>query len=116
MYGCCYRNSSSLTEIKKHKPDITNKELIKSELNIGKDIIGTMINTLILAHTGGSLSTLLIFIGFEKSFNEIISLDSIATEIIRAISGSTGLLFAIPLTIGVFILINKERKYHEKNN
>ena len=78
--------------------------------------MGTMINTLILAHTGGSLSTLLIFIGFEKLFNEIISLDSIAAEIIRAISGSMGLLFAIPLTIGVFILINKERKYHEKNN
>lgn len=107
--------TSSLTEIKKHHPKIHDKELIKSGFNIGKDIMGTMVNTLILAYTGGSLSTILLFIGFEKSFNQIVNLDSIATEIIRAIAGSMGLLFAIPVTIFAFVLLNKKGgKIHEK--
>lgn len=109
--------TSSLMEIKKHNPKISNKEIIISGFNIGKDIMGTMVNTLILAYTGGSLSTILIFTGFEKSLSEVINLDSIATEIIRAISGSMGLLFSIPITIIAFIYITKDRKgYNEKNN
>lgn len=105
--------TSSLTEIKHHNKLITDKELIKSGLNIGKDIMGTMVNTLILAYTGSSLSTILIFQGFEKQLSEIINLDSITTEIIRAISGSMGLLFSIPITILAFIIIN--RGNNEKN-
>ena len=109
--------ASSLEEIKGQNKKISDKELIKSGFNIGKDIMGTMVNTLVLAYTGSSLATLLIFSGLNKSFTEIINLDSIATEIIRALSGSIGLLFAIPFTIFTFVLLNKERKYkHEKNN
>lgn len=102
--------TSSLTEIKHHNPKIKEKELIKSGFNIGKDIMGTMVNTLILAYTGGSLSMILLFVGFEKSLYEIVNLDSMATEIIRAISGSMGLLFAIPITIFAFIIIEKKGK------
>lgn len=107
--------TSSLYEIKEHKPKISNDELAKSGFNIGKDIMGTMVNTLILAYTGGSLSTILVFVGFEKNFSEIINLESISTEIIRAISGSMGLLFAIPITIYAFIYINKRGLNNEKN-
>ena len=102
--------ASSLTELKKQNPNIQNKELISSGFNIGKDIMGTMVNTLVLAYTGSSLAILLLFIGFEKSFNEIINLDSISSELIRAISGSIGLLFAIPITIFAFVFLNKEEK------
>ena len=98
---------SALTEIKENQPAISDKGLIKSGFNIGKDIMGTMVNTLILAYTGGSLATLLIFIGFGKSFTEIINLESISTEILRAITGSLGLLFAIPITILAYVMIEK---------
>ena len=101
--------TSSLIEIKNHQPNVTEKELIKSGFNIGKDIMGTMVNTLILAYTGGSLSTILIFTGFNKSFTEIINLDSITIEIIRAITGSMGLLCAIPCTVFIFIFINRKK-------
>ena len=47
--------ASSLTEIKLHHPKILKKDLIKSGFNIGKDIMGTMVNTLVLAYTGSSL-------------------------------------------------------------
>lgn len=106
--------TSSLLEIKKHHPKIKERELVKSGLNIGKDIMGTMVNTLILAYTGGSLSTIILFIGFEKTFNEIINLDSIATEIIRAISGSMGLLFSIPITVFAFVVLTRKGDKIEK--
>ncbi|MFI3261088.1 MAG: YibE/F family protein [bacterium] len=102
--------TSSLIEIKEHKNKIKEKDLIKSGFNIGKDILGTMVNTLILAYVGGSLTTLLLFVGFEKSFNQIINLDSISAEIIRSISGSVGLLFTIPLTIFTFVLLDRKEK------
>ncbi len=101
--------SSALTELRDNVPDISSKELMRSGFNIGKDIMGSMVNTLILAYTGSALASILIFVGFEKGFNEIINLESISTEIIRAITGSLGLLFAIPLTIFAFILLNRKK-------
>lgn len=99
--------ASSMTEIQKEKPTITMRQLFKAGMNIGKDIMGTMTNTLILAYTGSTLSTMLIFVGFKKSPTEIFNLDSVATEIVRAIAGSTGLLFAIPFTALAYIVISK---------
>jgi uncharacterized membrane protein len=90
--------ASSMTEIEKAKPDITSRELIKSGMNIGKDIMGTMSNTLILAYTGGSLHLMLLLMAYNVPFMEIINQDIIATEVVRAISGSIGLILSIPLT------------------
>ncbi len=107
--------TSSLFEIKAHKPNIEDKDLMKSGFNIGKDIMGTMVNTLILAYTGTSLPTILLFVGFEKNFIEIINLESISIEILRAMSGSIGLLLTIPITILIFIAISKMKVKNEKN-
>ncbi|MCL1881800.1 MAG: YibE/F family protein [Oscillospiraceae bacterium] len=101
--------SSSMTEIKAHNPSIEKKDLINSGFNIGKDIMGSMVNTLVLAYTGSALATIMIFMGFEMRFSEIINLESISTEIVRAIAGSLGLIFAIPITIFAFILLDKSK-------
>ncbi|MCL2563899.1 MAG: YibE/F family protein [Oscillospiraceae bacterium] len=109
--------ASPLAEIKARNPEVTNKELIESGLNIGKDIMGSMVNTLVLAYTGGALATILIFIGFEAGFNEILNLESISTEIVRALAGSIGLLFAMPFTIAAFIFLSgKGVRGDEKTN
>jgi uncharacterized membrane protein len=105
--------SSALTEIEKENPKIKINELFNHGMTIGRDIMGTMANTLILAYTGSTLSMLLIFVGFQKTLNEIINLDSVATEILRAIAGSIGLIFAIPITTIAYIFItnfNKKEK------
>lgn len=93
--------SSALFEINQVNNKITKKEMIKSGMNIGKDMMGSMSNTLILAYVGTTLHLIILFIVYQIKFVEIINLDSIATEIIRAISGSIGLILTIPFTVFV---------------
>lgn len=90
--------ASALYELKTEKPDITVKGLIKSGMNIGKDMIGTMTNTLILAYTGGALITILIFAVGDLDIYEVLNKEIIIEEILRAIAGSIGLIYTIPLT------------------
>lgn len=91
--------ASALYELKEVNPNITKKEMIVSGMNIGKDIMGSMSNTLILAYVGTTLHLMILFIVYKIRFTEIINLDSIATEIIRAMAGSIGLIITIPVTV-----------------
>lgn len=93
--------SSSMWELKQQNPEMTSKELISSGLNIGKDILASMSNTLILAYVGTSLPLIILFIVYNVYFVEIINLDSVASEIVRAMSGSIGLIVCIPLTVSI---------------
>ena len=63
-----------------------------------RDVMGTMTNTLILAYTGSSIPLLLLFMAYETSMIKILNLDVIATEVVRSLTGSIGLVVAIPFT------------------
>jgi len=91
--------SSSMFEIVKADPTIKKNDLISAGMNIGRDIIGTMSNTLILVYIGSSLPLMLLFMAYDISFIELINKDIIASEIIRALSGSIGLIMAIPVSV-----------------
>lgn len=99
--------ASAMYEMKALNPEISSNKLIFSGLNIGKDIMGTMSNTLILAYTGSSVPLMLLFMAYETPLIKIINLDMIATEIVRALSGSIGLIIAIPITAATTGLILK---------
>ena len=90
--------ASSVHEIYKAKPSSTLKELFMGGMNVGKDIMGTMSNTLILAYTGGSLPLLFMYAAYNIPFLKIINLELITTEIIRSVVGSIGLIMSVPLT------------------
>ncbi|MGL4672519.1 YibE/F family protein [Cetobacterium sp.] len=92
--------SSALTELKTVASDITKKEIFDSGMRIGADIIGTMVNTLILAYIGsGILSTLFIYLQKEQfPLIRILNFESIAADIVRAFAGSIGILVAVPIT------------------
>ncbi len=103
--------SSALYELKSEKEDITTKGLIKSGMNIGKDMIGTMTNTLILAYTGGALITILIFSVGDLDIYEALNKEIIIEEILRSIAGSIGLVFTIPITTLISsLLMGKSKK------
>ena len=101
--------ASSMWEIETLYPEITTKQLIKSGMNIGKDIMGVMSNTLILAYVGSSLSLIMVFFSFKLSFLEIVNLDIIATEIIRSIAGSIGLVLSIPITVLITAILRLKK-------
>ncbi len=104
--------ASSMNEIETVKPDIKTKELIKSGLNVGRDVMGTMSNTLILAYAGASMPLLLLFMAHEIPVHEFLNWDMISSEIVRSLAGSIGLVLTIPLTAVVTAFF---REKNEKN-
>ena len=90
--------ASSLWEIKEKAGTIKFETLFRSGLNIGRDIMGSMANTLILAYIGSSLSVVLILSVYTNSLLELLNREMIVVEILQALAGSFGILFAIPLT------------------
>ena len=90
--------SSSLYEVHRHAPDISFRDLFKSGLNIGRDVMGTMANTLVLAYIGSSLCSILLRVSFSSSMLMMLNTESICVELLQAILGSLGILLTIPLT------------------
>lgn len=105
--------ASSMNEVTTHNPSIAIRDLMASGLNVGRDVMGTMTNTLILAYTGSSMSILLVFFAYKTSVMEIMNLDVIATEIVRSISGSIGIILSVPctaLTVSILEKIKRNKK------
>ncbi|PZM80500.1 MAG: YibE/F family protein [Candidatus Melainabacteria bacterium] len=88
--------SSTVTEVARTAANPTFKLLYNAGMNVGRDIMGTMTNTLVLAYAGGALPLLLL--ARQMPSVKLINLDLFATEIASALSGSLGLVFTIPLT------------------
>ena len=101
--------ASSLDEIKNKTKDISWKELFKSGMNIGKDVIGTMTNTLILAYVGGALTLILLFLACNMGMTEILNKETISEEIISALAGSMGVVFTVPITAILYAVLNRRK-------
>lgn len=92
---------ASLYEIKTLNPEISAKELFRSGMNIGKDMIGTMTNTLILAFTGGSIATLVVLISYGVQFNQLMSSNYIALEVAKGLAGSAAVVLTVPISAAI---------------
>jgi uncharacterized membrane protein len=90
--------ASAISEVKRANPDMKTTELIAAGMNVGRDIMGTMANTLILAYTGGALPFMLLFMVYEMEPLRIVNWELIVTEIIRALVGSIALIISVPIT------------------
>jgi uncharacterized membrane protein len=90
--------AASMDEIKNKKPEICPKELIKSGFIIGRQVIGTMSTTLLLAYSGGYLTLLMIFKVKEPSLMRMLNMKIVAAEIMRTLVGSIGLIMVAPIT------------------
>ena len=90
--------ASAMNELAENMEVRSFKTMLKSGFNIGQDAIGTMTNTLILAYIGSSLSVVLLLMVNYKDVLLLFNLEMIVFEIIQAIIGSMGILFAIPIT------------------
>ncbi len=104
--------ASAVREISEAGKHLSKKEIFARSLRVGKDHMGASINTLALAYTGASLPLLLLFSMSVAPWEVIVSREVFATEVVRTVGGSFGLLFAMPLTtlFAVFFLKKKEQK------
>ena len=100
--------SSTINEIHETDSTLPVKQLFQSGMNVGRDVIGTMSNTLILVYLGSSLPLVLLSsnIDLQKFFN----LNQVATEISSAIIGSIGILACVPLTAIIASVMIKNQK------
>lgn len=90
--------ASSLEELSQNAPDLGVRALYQSGINIGKDIMGTMANTLILAYVGGAMHMVLLLYAYPVSLSNIFNREAVAAEILISLCGSIGMLSALPLT------------------
>lgn len=92
--------ASALLEISIANPSYSRKKLFESGMNIGRDTIGSMVNTLILAYTGASLTLILLFVIQKEDFPliKIMNMEFICTEVVRSLAGLFGMVLAIPIT------------------
>lgn len=88
--------SSALEEIHTANARLTVKELFRSGMKIGRDAMGTMANTLVLAFVGNSLNMMVLIYSYGVSFTQLMNTDFVAIEMIRAIAGSIGIIFTVP--------------------
>ncbi len=103
--------ASSIQEIYNANPKLSSKALFKSGMTVGQDIMGTMSNTLILAYTGSSIPLLLIFLAYETPSIVMLNMDLIASEIVRSLAGSIGLVLTIPITAFVSVILIRSVEY-----
>lgn len=104
--------ASAIEELKMINPNLSIRQLYQSGMNIGRDVMGTMINTLILAYTGSSICLLILYIGHNTPLQDIINNDIVVTEIIRAFAGTIGIIIAIPLTAIIAATVYSKKKFH----
>ena len=95
--------SSSMEEIRRANPNIPTWRLIASGMNVGTDILGTMVNTLVFAYLGARLLLVLAVAApnvdlFQSPPVELMSVGVVAAEIVRLLAGTLGLVLAIPMT------------------
>lgn len=90
--------SSSLYELRIKSPTIQPKELMRSGFTIGRDMMGTMANTLVLAYIGSSLTCVLLLVAYNANLQQVLNKEIIVAEILQALAGSMGMLLTLPLT------------------
>ena len=90
--------ASALTEVHTVAPNRNTRELFRSGMNIGRDMVGTMTNTLILAFLGSGFALIIYLYSLGLSPYQLISSSYLTIEVVSSISSSIGVILSVPLT------------------
>lgn len=102
--------ASIVEELHDANKKVSAGELYSRAMNVGRDHISSLINTLVLVYTGASLPLLLLFYDSSRPISEIINIEMVADEIVRTLVGSIGLILAVPLTTFIASFVVKRKK------
>lgn len=105
---------AAMTEIHEKAPALTVKELFKSGMRVGRDMMGTMSNTLILAYTGSATGVLLTVYSYQMPYLQIMGYNSIVIEILCGLCGTLGVILTVPLQSALTSIMLKSGFIKEK--
>jgi uncharacterized membrane protein len=97
--------TSAVWELRRANPDLSWQELYRSGLRIGRDHVGSAVNTLVMAYAGAALPVLLYSSISGVGLGALLGSEEIAQEIIRTLAGSVGIVAAVPVTTVLAALI-----------
>jgi uncharacterized membrane protein len=90
--------SSAVSELHAANPSMNRLQLYRSAMNIGRDHVGSAVNTLALAYAGAAMPLLLVFTVFNRGLVRTVTNEIVAQEVLRTMVGSMGLIASVPLT------------------
>lgn len=106
--------ASTIQEIHQTDPNLGKRKLFLSGIHVGRDMMGTMVDTLILAYVGTALSTLVTNYAYDLSYNQLINSNNIGIEIMQSLAGSLGIVLAVPITAFVAVELIYRKPKEEK--
>lgn len=89
--------TSACAEIVKHTQDISRNALFHAGMNVGRDVMGTMAATLILAFFGGSLGVWVLDYAYDLPYLQLVNSNAVGIEIMKGFSASFGVIFTVPI-------------------
>ena len=102
--------SSALSEVHAVNPTLNRRQLFRSGMNIGRDMVGTMTNTLILAFFGSSFTLILYLYSLGLQPHQLFSSAYLAREVISGISSSIGVILSVPITAFISSILMENAK------
>lgn len=119
LYDSAIAQSIAVEELWRANPNLSKKYVLKRALRIGREHIGALVNTLAIAYVGAALPLLVLFsfpVVGNMSSTFLINRELFATEIIRTIIGSIGLVLAVPITTGIAVFMLHGTKWDTKDH
>ena len=102
--------SSALSELKAVNPELTRRDLWKSGRNIGRDMVGTMTNTLILAFLGSGFTLIIYLYSLDLPWHELMSSSYLALEVVSGVASAIGVILSVPVTTILGAVLFTKRK------
>lgn len=102
--------TSAVWELRRADPTMGTRALFTSAMRIGRDHVSSAVNTLVLAYAGASLPLLLLFTLSGRSLGEVVTSQDVATEVVRTLVGSIGLVASVPITTALAALVASREK------
>ncbi|MCD8082982.1 MAG: YibE/F family protein, partial [Clostridiales bacterium] len=102
--------SSAMKEICDQNPAISRSELMRAGMRVGRDMMGTDSNTLILAFAGSSVSMLVLDYAYNLPFLQVVNSNNIGIAIMQGLSGSFGIVLSVPATVVLAACIYQAEK------
>jgi uncharacterized membrane protein len=104
--------TSAIHELHTVNPQLSHRELFRSGMNIGRDAMGTMANTLVLAFAGTSLNMMIFIYAYDVSYTQLMNTDFVAIELVRSLCASIGIVLTVPLVafLSAYLLGRQPRK------